>query len=51
MPSPWHDAIVQMIKDDPGIAVQIAREWAAADIPAGLPARLESPAFNDRRAP
>ncbi|MBO0824039.1 MAG: hypothetical protein J2P27_09285 [Actinobacteria bacterium] len=48
MPSSWHDAVVEIIRADPGSALQIAREWAGADLPAGLAARLESEGFNDR---
>lgn len=48
MPSSWHDAIVQMIRAEPGLALQIARDWGGADLPVGLASRLESPAFNDR---
>jgi hypothetical protein len=50
MPSSWHDAVVQMICDEPGLALQVLHEWAGADVPAGLAARVESPAFNDRRS-
>jgi hypothetical protein len=48
MPSPWHDAVTQLFRDEPGLAVTVLRECAGADLPAGLPARLESPTFNDR---
>src|SRR5215475_311136 len=48
MPSSWHDAIVQIFSDEPRLALQVLGEWAGTDIPAGLPARLESPVFNDR---
>jgi len=48
MPSPWHDTVVQIFREEPGLAPRILRECAGADVPRGLPARIESPAFNDR---
>lgn len=48
MPSPWHDAVTQLFHDDPRLAQTVLRECAGIDLPTGLPARLESPTFNDR---
>jgi hypothetical protein len=48
MPSPWHDGVVQIFRDEPNLAVRILRDCAGADVPAGLTCRLESAAFNDR---
>lgn len=48
MPSPWHDAITQLIEHDPGIAVTIARDYLDEPIPLGTPAWLAPSKFNDR---
>jgi hypothetical protein len=49
MPSPWHDSVKQLFCEKPEFAVEILRDlMGVADLPAGLPARLESPSFNDR---
>jgi hypothetical protein len=48
MPSPWHDGVTQLFRDDPHLAVMLLRECAGLDLPSDLPARLESPSFNDR---
>src|SRR5215475_13006087 len=48
MPSPWHDGVVHVFRDEPGLAMQVLRDCAGARVPAGLTCRLESPAFNDR---
>src|SRR5215469_12926130 len=48
MPSPWHDGVVQIFRDEPNLVLRILRDCAGADVPTGLTCRLESAAFNDR---
>jgi hypothetical protein len=48
MPSPWHDAVTQLFRDEPRLALTILHDCTGLDLPAGMPARLASPTFNDR---
>jgi hypothetical protein len=48
MPSPRHDAVNQLFRDRPELAVEILRELAGLDVPAAAPVRAESNDFNDR---
>jgi hypothetical protein len=48
MPSPWHDAITQLIEHDPQLAVTIARDYLGDAIPAEEPVWLGPSKFNDR---
>lgn len=48
MPSAWHDAITRLFSGQPGLAAEVLRECAGAQVPVGQPARVEPPGFNDR---
>ena len=48
MPSPRHDAINQLFRERPELAVEVLRHVMGADVPLGGPVRLESNDFNDR---
>ena len=48
MPSPRHDAVNQLFRDRPELAVEILRELAGLKMPADAPVQLESNDFNDR---
>ncbi len=48
MPSARHDSLSQMFTGDPSLVALVLRECTDADLPAGLPARLEKARFNDR---
>jgi hypothetical protein len=48
MPSAPHDGLARLFSDQPTLAAQLLRECAGANVPTGLPARLEPPGFNDR---
>src|SRR4051812_21488877 len=48
MPSPRHDAINQLFRDRPELAVEVLRDLKGVEVPAAVPVRLESNDFNDR---
>jgi hypothetical protein len=49
MPSPWHDAVTQLIRDHPALGPRILRECAGGDdLPLGLAVTVGSPHLNDR---
>lgn len=48
MPSPWHDAVNELLRGRPEVVAEILRDCAGLDTPADLPAEIGSPQFNDR---
>jgi hypothetical protein len=51
MPSPWHDAITQLICDHPDAGPRLLREFGGCkEVPVDLPASVGSPEFNDRNS-
>jgi hypothetical protein len=48
MPSPRHDALVQLFRDRPQLAVEILRDLMGVELPATPLVRLESTSFNTR---
>lgn len=48
MPSPWHDAVNELLRGHPEVVAEILRDCAGLDTPADLPAEIGSPQFNDR---
>lgn len=50
MPSPRHDALVQMFQDRPELAVEILRDLLAVELPETPLIRLENPTFNTRNS-
>ncbi|MFC4532875.1 hypothetical protein [Sphaerisporangium dianthi] len=50
MPSPRHDALVQIFKDRPQLAVEILRDLMGVELPATPLVQLESTTFNTRRS-
>jgi hypothetical protein len=47
MPSPWHDAITELVRENPAFAVRLL-SLTGMPVETELPARLESSIFNDR---
>jgi hypothetical protein len=51
MPSPWHDAITQLFRGDPGLGPRLIRQaGGCGDMPGDLPASVGSAEFNDRNS-
>ena len=48
MPSSWHDSVTAIFTEHPELAVEIATSLNGAQVPRGLPMRVEFPNFNDR---
>jgi len=48
MPSSWHDSVTAIFTEHPELAVEIATSLNGAQVPRGVPMRVESPNFNDR---
>ncbi|HLK01077.1 MAG TPA: hypothetical protein VKU39_14365, partial [Streptosporangiaceae bacterium] len=51
MPSAWHDAMTELIQDDPKLAFDILRELRpnlCEDLSDSAPVSCDSPVFNDR---
>ena len=48
MPSPRHDAVNELFRDRPELAVEILHELMGVDVPVDAPVQLESNDFNDR---
>jgi hypothetical protein len=49
MPSPWHDAITQLFRDNPGLGPRLIRQIGGRwEVPVDLPATAVSAEFNDR---
>jgi hypothetical protein len=48
MPSPWHDSVTTIFTENPELAVELATSLSGTSLPAGTPAHLEKPNFNDR---
>jgi hypothetical protein len=47
MPSAWHDAMTELFRDDPRLAIEIPRECGVG-LPGDLSASCDSREFNDR---
>jgi hypothetical protein len=51
MPSPWHDAITQLFRDNPDLGPRLIRRIGGrCEVPEDLPASVSSPEFNDRNS-
>ena len=48
MPSSWHDSVTAIFTEHPELAMEIATSLNGAQVPLGVPVRVESPNFNDR---
>ena len=48
MPSSWHDSVTAIFTEHPELAMEIATSLNGAQVPLGVPMRVESPNFNDR---
>jgi len=48
MPTPWHDSVTKIFTEHPELAIEIATSLNGAQVPRGVPMRVEAPNFNDR---
>ncbi len=48
MPSSWHDSVTTIFTENPELAVEIIALLNVAQLPPGVPVRVEAPNFNDR---